>query len=182
MKTHITRRILTWEILGCLFILVLGTLLHFAFEWSGFWNPSAVFCPVNESVWEHLKMGFWPVILLAIIQFGQLRKAGPNFILAKTCSLYLIPLIILVLFYTYTGIIGYNILWADILTFVIATIIGQYVSYRILLSRRSSPFLNCLAVLAIIAAIYAFAFFTYHPAKIPLFKDSSTGKYGILYK
>ena len=30
----------------------------------------AVFCPINESVWEHLKMAYWPVVLLTGVQLA----------------------------------------------------------------------------------------------------------------
>ena len=38
-----------------------GTLLHFLYDWLP--NPlTALIAPVNESVWEHLKLLFWPYL------------------------------------------------------------------------------------------------------------------------
>ena len=48
------KSILLWELAGIIFIVVLGSVLHFAFEWSGRWTPIAPIAAVNESVWEHL--------------------------------------------------------------------------------------------------------------------------------
>ena len=48
-----------WEVSGVLFILAIGSALHFVFEWTGEFTLVAPFVPVNESVWEHLKMAFW---------------------------------------------------------------------------------------------------------------------------
>jgi len=45
---------LVWELAGIVFIVVLGMVLHFAFEWSGRWTPIAPIAVVNESVWERL--------------------------------------------------------------------------------------------------------------------------------
>lgn len=40
----------------------LGILLHFLYDW--FPNPvTAVFSPVRESLWEHTKLIFWPLLL-----------------------------------------------------------------------------------------------------------------------
>ena len=44
---------------GIIFTLATGTLLHFTYEWSGE-NPFvALYSPVSESVWEHLKLLFF---------------------------------------------------------------------------------------------------------------------------
>ena len=48
---------------GIPFILMFGGLTHFAFAWLGKTNWAAPFVPVNESVWEHLKMSYWTTFL-----------------------------------------------------------------------------------------------------------------------
>jgi len=52
------RSVLRWEIVGIVVISVLGSLLHFSFEWVGGWKPLGVISAVNESVWEHLNIAF----------------------------------------------------------------------------------------------------------------------------
>lgn len=38
-----------------IFIAIVGTLLHFVYDWSG-QNPAVgIIAPVSESTWEHLK-------------------------------------------------------------------------------------------------------------------------------
>ena len=44
------RSILKWELVGIAVISVLGSVLHFDFEWSGNWELVGVFVVVNESV------------------------------------------------------------------------------------------------------------------------------------
>ncbi len=44
------------EIFGIVFTLIIGTLLHFVFEWSGRNFLVAFIAPTNESVFEHLKL------------------------------------------------------------------------------------------------------------------------------
>ena len=58
--------IFRFELVGMFLIIILGTLLHFTFEWSGFQEIVGVFSAVNESVWEHLKIAFIPSILFMI--------------------------------------------------------------------------------------------------------------------
>lgn len=165
--------------MGALFIIILGTLMHFAFEWAGGWKPLALFAAVNESVWEHLKLAFWPAFLFAILECVLLRKDWRSFFIAKAASFYVMPATIMVLFYTYTGIIGFSILAVDISTFVIAALLGQYVSYRIMVSGKSSTAAVILSLAAILLITLAFSLFTFYPPHIPLFKDPVTGGYGI---
>lgn len=66
------RRTFFYELAGIIFIIAFGSVLHFTFEWSGRQVAVGVFSAVNESVWEHLKLGFWPAIAFALFEFTQL--------------------------------------------------------------------------------------------------------------
>ena len=46
------------ELAGIVFIVFLGSFLHFTFELSGNNPVVALFSAVNESVWEHFEIGF----------------------------------------------------------------------------------------------------------------------------
>jgi len=173
------RRILFFELAGIIFIIVFGSILHFTFEWSGSQAVVGVFSAVNESVWEHLKLGFWPAVVFALIEFKYLKKATNNFLFAKTIGIYLIPVVIMVIFYSYTAILGESILVIDILSFVIAVIVGQLVSYR-LLTWKTLPYnLDRVSLTALILLGFAFVLFTFYPPQLPLFQDPITGEYGI---
>jgi hypothetical protein len=174
------KRIFFYELAGIIFIIVFGSILHFTFEWSGNQAVVGVFSAVNESVWEHLKLGFWPAILFALIEFKYLKKANNNFLFAKTISIYLIPIIIIVLFYSYTTILGESILVIDILTFIIAVIIAQLVSYRLLTGKTLPYNLNRISLIALILLGLAFVLFTFYPPQLAMFKDPITGEYGIV--
>ena len=125
-----SRAILKWELVGIAFITLLGSLLHFTFELSGGLAPVSVFSAVNESAWEHFKLGFWPAVLYGIIEFSFIRKHTSNFLIAKATGIYLIPITIAVIFYSYYAIIGEEFLIIDIISFVIAIVVGQLVSYK----------------------------------------------------
>ena len=51
-----------------IFISVLGVLLHFTYEWFGDNAVVGLFSAVNESTWEHLKLLFFPFLLLTILE------------------------------------------------------------------------------------------------------------------
>ena len=174
------RRILFYELAGIVFIIVFGSILHFTFEWSGHQAIVGVFSAVNESVWEHLKLGFWPAIVFALIEFKYLKKATNNFLFGKTVGIYLIPVIITILFYSYTAILGESILVIDILTFIIAVIVGQLVSYRLLTWKMLPYNLDRFSLIALILLGFAFVLFTFYPPQLAMFQDPITGEYGIV--
>jgi len=171
--------ILKWEIFGAIFIIIAGTLLHFVFDWSG-QNPIVgIFSPVNESVWEHLKLGFWPLVLFSAFEFYFLRKAVKNFFFTKVGEACLIVLLTTSFFYTYTGILGFNVLPIDIGTFVFSVIIGQIISYKFLIRENQKKPSALLSLITFILLIFAFALFTFDPPKINLFLDPQGFGYGM---
>jgi hypothetical protein len=175
-----TKRILYWELGGIVFIIVLGSLLHFAFEWSGRAVPVAWIAAVNESVWEHLKLGFWPALVYAALEYSRFGKSANNFPFAKTLGIYLIPITIVVLYYAYTAILGHGLLIVDIAIFVVAVVVGQLVSYRLLTASPLPGRLNRFAPIALVVLGILFVLFTFYPPQSPLFRDSVTGGYGIV--
>ena len=173
------KSIFRWELGGIAFIVVVGTVLHFAFEWAGHWTPIAPIAAVNESVWEHLKLGFWPALAYAAWEDSRFKKSANNFFLAKTLGIYLIPITIVILFYSYTAILGHDLLAADIAIFVVAIIVGQLVSYKLLMDSPLPERLNRIAPIALAVLGILFVLFTFYPPQVPLFRDSITGLYGI---
>ena len=173
------RYILRWELWGIVFITLLGTLMHFCYDWSGGSILLAPFCAVNESVWEHLKLAFWPAVIWAIIEYFMFGHDVKNFLLGKTISFYVMPLAITLIFYVYSFLFHGHSLLIHILTFIIAVIIGQFVSYRLITSYRSSCKKQRLAAILLIILIAAFSLFTFFPPKLHLFRDSVTGSYGM---
>jgi len=173
------KSIFGYELAGIIFIVIIGSMLHFTFELSGHQPVVGVFSAVNESVWEHMKLGFWPALVWALFEYRSIKKSTNNFFFAKTIGIYLIPIIIPILFYSYTAVIGESVLVIDILTFVVAVIVGQLVSYKLLTYRELPDMLNKISLVALVLLGVAFLLFTFYPPHLPLFRDPVTGEYGI---
>lgn len=179
MSSSEKRSIFLYELAGMIFIIILGSLLHFTFEWSNYQPIVGVFSAVNESVWEHLKLGFWPTLLYAIIEYRPLKKYANNFFLGKAVGIYVIPIVIIITFYSYTVLLEENLL-IDILTFIIAVIIGQLASYKLLTYRKLPEELNRVSLVALAVLGLAFIIFTFYPPHLPIFQDPVSGEYGII--
>jgi len=172
------RSILRWELGGIAFVIILGGALHFVFDFSGEWPPLALIAAVNESVWEHLKLGFWPALIYFLIEYSYINKSTSNLLFAKAIGIFLIPVIITVLFYAYTAFIE-DMLVADLLIFAVAVVVGQITSYKMLMLSPLPPWVNRLGMVLIILLAIAFGTLTYYVPQCPIFRDPVSGGYGV---
>ena len=168
-----------WQLVGFVFTSVVGTLLHFLYEWTGESVIVGLFSAVNESIFEHMKLLFFPMLLFAFIEAKYIGEEYDNFWCAKLVGILVGVGLIPVIYYTYTGIFGVNADWFNIIIFFITAAISYMVETRIMESGRCSFIQPNLAkfILIIIAAV--FIVFTFFPPKIPLFEDPITAIYGI---
>ncbi len=168
-----------YELVGIIFGIVGSFIFHFAFEWIGEIKLLAWLFPVNESVWEHVKILLIPYAIFSIIEYCLLKpENSKNYWGIKALSMLLIPLAMIVGFYTYTGIIGTHFLALDILLSVIVVFLSYYLSYTLLSKNYVLKNPDYLIVGAVIL-LYLIVYFTYFPPKIDLFLDSTTAGYGL---
>lgn len=166
------------ELGGIPFIVLMGSFLHFTYQMSGGNFAVAMVSAINESVWEHLKLAFFPTLILAAIQYPLLRNHYPNFFFGKAVGIFAMPTIIVAGFYTYKFIFHSSNLAYDIGLFITSIIVGQILSYKIIVKNGAKPF-NFIPVAML--ALYAMAFFvfTVSPPQFELFRDPVTGGYGL---
>ncbi len=184
MKDKSDRSLLIWEIGGFFFIGLVGAALHFTYELSDFSsNVVAYFSAVNESTWEHLKMVYFPGLVFALIEYTYVRDRVNNYLVAKTASLLIMPLVITVGWYLYAPALGRSVFPIDLFLFYLAVLIGQILSYQILTRPLLASKLNKYALAAFLLMFLAFSTFTFFPPRIFLFENfdlKDTGQYGIL--
>lgn len=156
------------EIIGFIFTAVLGTLLHFTYKWSGKNDLVALFSAVNESTWEHLKLLFVPAAIFAVIEYFTDGRDLQGFLTVKASGIWMGMLTIVVLYYTYTGIIGRNFMWLDILIFFIGCAVVSLYTLKYADRIFGS---NFAGILLLIVSTIAFFVFTYFPPHIGLFSE-----------
>ena len=174
------KRLFFWELAGFLFTSAVGSLLHFVYEWSGGSLAAAVVSAVNESTWEHMKLLFVPMFLFSVVQACVLGKNYPNFLAVRAVSIVTGLTLIPVLYYTYTGVWGQMRDWANIAVFFLAAL-GAFLLDASLLRRNrlSSPWQQVLGLIVLWALAFCFVWCTFRPPHIALWRDPTTGTYGI---
>ena len=162
-------------------LFVVGALLHFLYQLSGGALLVGLFAPVNESVWEHLKLVLWPMALWWVGGYLWASRRweidAPAWFAAALWAVLAAQVTSLLLFYFYTGAFGVESLGADVLLFFLAVLLGQVVGLR--LYQRGSG-VSALIPLALLAALLVlFAVFTLVPPDLPLFTDAVSGTRGV---
>ena len=170
------KKIRNYQIFSIIFTFIFGSLLHFTYALSGNNPVVAIFLSINESVWEHLKLLFSPMLLTITIGCFYIGKEVPNFLCSKTIGILVSMAFMVIFFYTYTGILGRNIPAIDITSFFIATILGEFVSYVLIVNKFKCN--NVIAITTLIIIFICFIIFTYFTPNIEIFKDPITGQYG----
>ncbi len=147
----------------------LGSVLHFAWDWSGRNAIVAFFAATNESTWEHLKMAFWPAVLTTPI---HVRLAGrpPNWLEATAIRWLVPPILIPVAFYTYLAFTGSNVLALDIGIFIVAILTGELLAIRVL-NFPGTAGSRFLAITVMVVSLVCFATLSYYPLDNLLFED-----------
>lgn len=152
------------------FILLFGTLLHFTYNISGHNTFVGYFSAVNESPWEHLKLIFFPALTFGIFEYFIYGKKRADFWAVKMTAVVSAMTFVLTFFYTYSGILGFNLILLDILDFVLADFLCCLVSYAILKGSalgNKSDSVKGLAVLMLIA--FCFIVWTNNPPDLGMF-------------
>jgi len=150
-------------------VLIIGSLLHFTYEWSGKSPIVGAFSSVNESVWEHLKLGYWSMIFFCLIEYPFLKDYAGNYFFAKAVGIISMNVFIVVFFYLYAALTGKHSLFFDILLYIIGAVIFGILSYTIMIGKHNSK-LNKLGFVLLLVFGLVFVLFTYFPPDFTLFK------------
>lgn len=162
---------------------VVASFSHFAYDISGKNLIVGLFNPVNESVWEHLKFMFFPFLLwwIAIYLIKNKKCEIPlsTWIVSAAVSLVVAPLSVVLLFYSYTGALGIESVFIDILLVFVCYFIALCIASHFLKYSEPNKLSVIISVIVIAAIFIMFIVFTFNPPQLPIFYDTVTKTYGI---
>ena len=167
------------KIIGFFVIFLLCFPFHFLYDWL----PNSlfsIFFPVNESIWEHMKLIYTSFIFYGIFDYLLLKKNKINFN-NFLIQLFLMPIIVifiyLIIFIPIYKMIGENMI-ISIGLLAIVILIEQILSYFIL-QYKEIKYQNIIGIVGIILVYIIFGYLTYKPIENYIFYDTVKGKYGI---
>jgi len=147
-----------------------GGALHFLYPLCP--SPlTAILAPVNESVWEHLKMLFWPFLAAA---FFLVRKQPdrPRAWSAFLAALLSMPPALTAAYYLLKGGFGAESVWLDLALYILTLAFGFALSARLLQSGRAEKHLGLLIALSAIFGV-ALTVFSFAAPPLPIFTPSA---------
>lgn len=167
-----------WQAAGFIFTSILGTFLHFLFDLTGENVLAALFSAVNESIWEHKKLLFYPMLLFALVEYRFWGKNQGRFWCVKLLGILLGLLLIPVLYYTYTGISGISADWLNITIFFLSAGVTFYRETKYFSCHCHCPVGEKLSLGLLLLIAVLFTVFTFFPPHIPFFQDPISETYG----
>lgn len=149
-----------------LVILLAGTALHFLY--SLFPSPvTALFAPVDESLFQHAKLLFWP-LLAGTFWLSKWDNAP------KTPRLWgLLIGIVLMLFagYVYHVLLGGSAMWVDIVIYCVTMLIAFLAVPRLFRGRECPKACRYAADAAVLIFGFCLILFTFRPPANILFQE-----------
>lgn len=168
------------RILAVFIIFILNFFFHFGYDWL----PNtlfSIFFPVNESIFEHMKMIFSSVIFYGIIDYFILKKNNINTnsiifstLITSLSTVGIFLIIWLPLFYKLV-----ENMFLTITMLFISIVTGQIINYFLIKKEIHFRYSSIISTSIIILIYVVLAYLTYNPPKIELFFDSKEEKYGI---
>lgn len=151
-------------IVTCIAAVLAGCILHFLYQWAPC-AATALFSPINESLWEHVKLVFWPYLGAAL----AVTRGRPGALRPWLLALPLLCGTMLLLGWIYHVKLGGEALWVDLALYILIMALGFWIPLRF-----SGPFQGLRWALPVAAAILLALFIgwaTLYPPEGLLFRD-----------
>ena len=157
--------------IGVVGVFLLCFPLHFLYDnISNF--LTSIISPVNESIWEHMKLIYTSYLLWGIVEYFLIRKNKDinNFVI----QLFLVPIfgicIYLSIYLPLFNLFGENLIISILLLFIVI-VIEEVISY-FLLKGEEIKNQRLIGIIGIIMVYIIFAYLTYFPLDNYLFWDN----------
>lgn len=157
---------------------VLGTIWHFVYQISGDNLAVGLVAPVNESVWEHLKIVFTPLLIVGIVQYIVNKKDRNSYWTGLLAGMVTAMLIVFFGFYLYSSLLGENLL-IDIGLYISSIIVAIYVAAFVRSRLKTTKVVDGISIIIIVVVGLALVYLTIAPPKFAPFIENGSGTYGI---
>lgn len=160
------------KLLSSILIFLISTFVHNLYTW--FSNSfTLIFSPINESIWEHMKMIFTSYIIFAFIKYiyFKIKKIDTSNIFFNELILSILNIIIfLIIYLPIYYLFGENLF---------ITLIMYFITIFLIRNLNIKKDLNILSLIIIFIVYASFTYLSYNPPKIDIFRDPTNNTYGL---
>lgn len=167
------------KIINVVFLFLLSFLWHFMYDLF----PNNIFAlvfPVNESIWEHMKIIYYCLLLGSVLEFYLCKKNNikiNNFYIEAMVKSLLGVIFYLIIFIPLYLWLGESMV-ISIGLMLVTYVFMEFIGYKILTSEELN--INILPVIIIVLGCIMFVILTFYPLHNFLFFDEVKFGYGIL--
>lgn len=163
-----------WVICTTITAFLFGALFHNLYSWTGNNIFIGLFFPINESIWEHLKIAFYPLILVWVL-FVRRMRLEPEFIwtnrlTACLVSIFISFLIISGLYYLLHFGFSLDGILLHLSVYMLGLFSGQWLAVHVTFERRIPKWIGVTSAILLSLQLLAFACFSLHPLAFPIFQ------------
>ena len=168
-----------WKFISPIILFLISFPIHFLY--TLFPNIiTSFFTPVNESIFEHMKLFITSLSIVTIFDYFILNKKNitfNNIFLNLFLTIVFSIITYLIIYIPIYNTFGENIIFSIILLFIIL-VISQIISYFIY-NIKELELLNYVSILLVISICVIFTYLSYNPIYNYIFFDTINEKYGI---
>ena len=158
------------SLIGFFTVSLMGVVGHFLYELSGNNQFVGLFMPVSESVWEHLKLLFFPFMVYVFAEIAVYGRKITGFLFSRITGVIVGLVFIPTAYFIYTAVIGKNFAPLDILLYFIGVFISFNISYKRILQGHDKNIWKTVSAIILFLGISAlFIGLTYFPPNTALF-------------
>lgn len=154
-------------------IFALGSLAHNIYDWMPNAFNALIF-PINESIWEHLKILFYPTLFVGLVTLAVCKKqynlSWQKGIVATVFAAMVTMATLLGMYYTFVYGFGVTENLGLHLGIMLASImIGVAAGMHVYIFGKACPYRMSLFILIAITMIVLFGCFAFMPLPSPIF-------------
>lgn len=170
----------SFKIFSSLIIFLISIFTHFGYEILPNYITSFFF-PVNESIFEHIKVILSAYLIYSIIEYLFLKfnsistkNFKSNMIFSITFNIFIFFIIYLPVYY----IFKHNII-VTLVIYFLSILLTQIISYKLLKNNTTFSFLEKYFFIILLIYQLLLIYFTYYPLKHDIFIDTNNKKIGL---
>ncbi len=157
---------------------IIGFFVHYIYSWIP--NVVTSIFPVNESLYEHIKLIYLSSIISSTILYFIFKKKDYiinnylfGIIVSTIFNIIIFYLVYLPLYNAYG-----SIMIMTLIIYFITICLSNYL-YYLIIEMNNSHKLNIISFFMIFIILFILTYLTYNPPKIPFFYDTINKYYGI---
>ena len=147
---------------------LIGSVLHFVYDIFPY-SVVALIAPVNESIFEHLKLVLYPMLLIDIILL--LRNKKTYSLTSMLVGIITGILSVVLIYYFYHNGLVIESLIVDIVLLFVGILLGNVM--MIIVDKHHWNMDWRINLIILVALIVLFSVWTFYPPDLPIFIDNS---------